>query len=316
MTTKFQNARVLGYGLTRASYPNHVLPRGDARRAVSQSDLKTIMSNPHKWLKGADDEGSDAMEFGSLVDCLLLTPEAYSKTYAMTPAMYIDQKTGVEKPWNFNANICKEWRDTLPAGVNIVSPSDVAEARKTVDNLYADNAIAGLLKGAKHQCLICAEYTAENGVTVPVAALIDIVPAKVSKRLADLKTARDASPDGWNRVVFKLGYHIQGAFYLDIFNAVPEHADDQRDGYRHIIVENEAPYEVGRRELDGEFIAIGRDQYQHALEAYATCLQSGVWPGADAPGEWTKTEAEPWMLLKSGKGMMRDQFAELQQGEP
>ena len=311
MTTKFTSARILGYGLTRSSYPNHALPRGDARRSVSQSDLKAIVSNPHKWLKGADDEGSDAMEFGSLVDCLLLTPDAFEATYRTTPETYVDQKTGVEKPWNFNANVCKEWRDTLPDGVNIVSPADVAEARKAVANLRADKAIAALLAGARHQCLIAAEYTADNGVTVPVAALIDIVPAKGNKRLADLKTARDASGGGWNRVVFKLGYHVQGAFYLDIWNSVPDNADDQRDGYIHIIVENETPYEVGRRELDAEFLTIGRDEYRHALNAYAECIAANEWPGYDKPGEFTLTCAEPWMLLRSGKGMMRDQFNEI-----
>ncbi len=308
--TKFQNARILGYGLTRASYPNHALPRGDARRSVSQSDLKTIASNPHRWIKGVDDEGTDAMQFGSLVDCMLLTPDAFAKQYAVTPETYRDEKTGIEKPWTFAAGICKAWRDSQPAGVEIIKAADLAGVNEAVANLKADAAIAALLSGAKAQAMVCADYTASNGLVLPVAGLIDIVPASGSKCLADLKTAKDASPDEWKRVVFYRGYHFQAAFYLDLWNAA--NPDDCRDTFRHIIAENAEPYEVGRRELDAEFIAIGRDQYQHALEAYATCLQTGEWPGADAPGEWTLTQAEPWMLLKSGKGMMRDQFAELQ----
>ena len=305
--SKFTNARIVGSNMTRDRYPNVGLPRGDAKLSISQSDLKIISSNSHKWRFGPEQEDTDATRFGALLDCILLTPEQFAARYAVIPETYHDEKTGAEKPWTFAANICKAWREQHE-GKDHVKTAEMGDAQRAVEVLKADPDIFALLTGAQCQVLITADFMAENGVIVPVAGLIDVVPAG-GPCLADVKTAADGSAGGWARQVFSRGMHVQAAFYLDLWNAA--NPDDQRSEFRHIVVENETPFEVGRRLLDAEFITLGRDHYEHALEKYARCLKSGNWPTFDLAGEWTLTSAEPWMLMRQGKEKLRDQYAEL-----
>lgn len=88
----------------------------------------------------------------------------------------------------------------------------------------------------------------------------------------DLKTsATAASVDGFARTVAKHGYDVQEAFYR---RAV------QRDiTFKFLVVESEAPHLVAVHELDIEWQQMGAAKVQRALELYAECSQSGVWPG-------------------------------------
>jgi hypothetical protein len=96
--------------------------------------------------------------------------------------------------------------------------------------------------------------------------------------LGDLKTTISAAPRSWLDTVFKRGYHIQAALYLDAYNAATGSNYTQ---FAHIVQENFAPYETARRVLDAEFIQLGRAAYRRALVDYCWCLANDKWPGFD-----------------------------------
>jgi exodeoxyribonuclease VIII len=65
-----------------------------------------------------------------------------------------------------------------------------------------------------------------------------------------------------------------------------------------VCVEKAAPYDVAVWQLDGEPLAMGREQYRSALKTLAECLASGEWPGRfpalqqfDVPG-WAYPDVE------------------------
>ena len=90
----------------------------------------------------------------------------------------------------------------------------------------------------------------------------------------DYKTTISADPDEFVRSVVKYGYHQQAAWYLDGLAA------NGIDGARFLFVAGEKtpPYPVSVIELDDEAIAEGRRLNRIAIDTYARCTDTGIWP--------------------------------------
>ena len=270
--------------------------RGSVDFVMSQSSLKQFAANPHKWRHGEKKDRTMPMLFGSLVDAMFLTPKEVKKRFAITPETYTNDK-GEEKPWSWNANVCKEWRNKQTKEIVSADMRDTAKA--AVASLKDCQLVADVLRCADTQVGLAANWKADNGVVVPLRGMIDILPKRDSaweSAIVDLKTAQDGSRGKWSRVIWDNGLHIQAAMYLDMYNAA---TDESREQFLHIIVESAHPHEVGRREVGMEFISLGRAQYRHWLNRYAECLKLNVWPGWEADNEWTLCSPEPWMILKA-----------------
>lgn len=90
-----------------------------AQDRLGSTDLAILHNRPADWWYASrhnpfrgDRTASAEMEFGSALHVLLLEGEdAYARKVVIKPATYIDAKTGEEKPWNGNANVCKAWAD-------------------------------------------------------------------------------------------------------------------------------------------------------------------------------------------------------------
>lgn len=98
----------------------------------------------------------------------------------------------------------------------------------------------------------------------------------------DLKTARDASPEGFSKSIQGWRYHVQAAFYLDgIAHARAAGGVDMPAprAFVFIGVEKTAPYAVGVYTLDAQSLEIGRREYREDLATYAECRGADVWPG-------------------------------------
>ncbi|WP_420110632.1 PD-(D/E)XK nuclease-like domain-containing protein [Pseudactinotalea sp.] len=112
-------------------------------------------------------------------------------------------------------------------------------------------------------------------------------------RAADLKTARDASPGGFNRAVGQHGYHIQERFYEDTHRA---ETGTGLESFHFIVVENTAPYLVGVYELDFMWDDIAAKKTKQARDLYRECTDTGVWPGYGTasltPPTWAVFESE------------------------
>lgn len=282
------------------------IQRGKPEFVMSRGELMRFAVNPWKWLRAEKDDQTAAMAHGSALDCLSLTPARFAEQYAVCPDTY-PSEGGTEKPWNWNANYCKDWRKTVEAeGREPIKPTDWDAARDAAARLMEDPLIARLFDCSQKQVQCMVEYRdKDTGLVVQIKTLIDLVPDKSSewgRFLADLKSANDAEIRAWEKAVFAHKYAEQAAMYVDAFNAV---TGENRDSFLHVVQESEAPYAVARRMLSDEFLTLGRDNYRRALKHYCRCIAEQKFPGYDDMNDnsanpivdgWRVTQPAPWMI--------------------
>lgn len=264
---------------------------GDPRLTMSRSQLERFAECPSKWLKSPSIETTNAMEFGSLVDCLVTTPPAFSELYAIYPEEYPDGKGGM-KPWSLNANYCKEWRDDQEKdGKTCIKLATFNEAVLAHDRLINDEEIGGIIQSSDMQVQIRAIWCDDaTGIKVQVKAMIDFLPGSgtaFGDTIYDLKVVADANPMKWDRYVFNQGLHYQGAMYRDMVNAA---TGLKYRNFANVAVESSAPYEPTVQQLSEEFLAMGRIAYQSDMRNYCQCLARQKWPsyprGIVEPSAW------------------------------
>jgi hypothetical protein len=298
----FKNGKVIGADISPAVYHRENARRGQKDLVMGRSALMEVLHNPHRWVMGFEPKDSDATAFGSLMDCKVLSPADFPTRFAVKPAQYPDEK-GQMKDWHGGSNWCKQWiKEHI--GQEHVSAQAQQESDQAVEYLLKDPAAGEFVRCSQKQVMVMAEYhDPETKLVIPVKTLIDLLPDKghpeFGRDMGDYKTSANAHPFAWGRDVKKYNYHVQGAFYLDVYEAaVPQ----ERLQFRHVIQENFFPWEVGRRYLTEDFLERGRLRYLEALQLYAQCLATGEWVGYERPREnavvirgWLQTDPEPWM---------------------
>lgn len=300
-----KNAKVVGANIQVESYLGQVqgVRRGDPQFVMSRSELMLAASCFSRWLAGYSFKDTDATSFGSLIDCLLTSPDQFDKRYIERPATYPAGKmhaqvkageieVGDPVPWSSAAKWCKEWT-AAHKGKEPVSADDMTDARAAVKRFYEDKEIADLLNCSAKQVMVVAEYHDEaTGLVVPTKCLIDLVPAKDSrfaKGLADLKTCRSADHRSFQKTVDQLNYDAQAAMILDHYVGA---TGEDRCEFLFALMENVFPFEPGKRYLSSEFVDLGRTKYVHALKRYCECLKTGIFPGFEEG--WTICDPDAW----------------------
>lgn len=274
------------------------IARGNPMKTMSQSELKKFAPCPHRWFSGHDEEETDAMRDGALVDIIILTPERFEKEYAIAPEVYPCEPTKkdprTEKPWNWNATFCADWKELQEAkGLSVVKSGHAADAWKAREVFMSNERLKAFHEGSRKQVQVNVVWEDdETGIVVPIKCLIDLVPdagTEFDNMLADFKRTNDAEYRKWARTVHSYQLHLQGAFYLDAYNAA---TGEKRNRFDHHIQEQVNPWEVTHRELSHEFIALGRTSYKSALANYSRALKTGNFYGYDN----AMVEPEIWMI--------------------
>lgn len=312
----FKNCKIFAIGSDAEDYHKPQAERGDMAFVISSSALRSVFAKcPEAWRSGWTLAASDSLEYGSLFDCLVLTPELFALRYCVQPSSYLadgakKSDSQVQKPWNNNATFCRDWKaQQKEAGKAVVSNAELADAQAAVRRLISDEQIKAFIDGSEKQVWVKGEWHDESGIVVPVQCLIDLVERDVPltrTRIGDLKTTKNAAPLAWARWARFAGYDVQAAWNLDMFNAA---SGRNIDLFEFILSESEFPYQTGRRlaidprtgdpESDeGSAIVSGRRQYRRMIADYCKCLKAGKWPGYDDTDEGsngaTELRADPY----------------------
>lgn len=294
----FSSARIVGKNVNPHDYFKQSVERGDPAFVMSRSDLCEFAHCPARWRNGYHRKDSDATEWGTLMDALVLQPHLIVVTD--------EWKT-------FRSADAKAWRDEQVAAGRIpVLACDHVEAINAVTVLLADPDIAQLLDQSDKSVHVEAIYEdGATGLKIRVKCLLDILPfaqSEFGRSIVDFKTAREAFPQVWARSVFDYQYHCQGAVYSDAYHLasveVKEHGEEAPRDFLHLIQENVAPYQVGKRLLSTEFLTLGRLEITTALRDYCQCLKTGEWPGYERNSRlnWKGfdiCDPAPWMLTQT-----------------
>lgn len=272
-----------------------------ASEGISSSGLRNFATCPARFKAGYVPPDTDAKEWGSLVDCLLLTPQQFDTRYSVKPDIYTNEK-GEKKPWNGNANVCREWV-AEQIGKEIVARDKVTDAKKAIKALMQDATILSFIEESDKQVWIAAEWHDDTtGLTVPIKALLDLVPrleSEFAKCAGDVKTTRNAGLIPWQRWLYQAGYHVQAAWNLDLLTAVN---GEDRNTFCFILSESFSPWQTSKRILSQDFLELGRAAYKRMISNYCRCLKADRWPGYDDTDEnsvqgWSLATPEPWMSM-------------------
>ena len=294
MPNPLVNARIISESTLPSDYMSQAAKRGEIGFEMSRSELCDFAPCPARWRAGYREGAStSSQEWGSLLDCVVLTPEQFESRYAIVPSEYQNEK-GEIKPWNFNANACKNWR-AANDGKDEVKSDALKDAHDAKAVLLGDPDIRDLLTDSARQVFVRADYEdRDTGLVIPVKCLIDIVPSPTGNNassLADLKTASFAGHEHWKRECVKYGYDLQAAMCIDMFSlASGRHITD----FLHVVQESFPPWQVAHPYFSGDWLNLARSKYIAILARYAQCLKTNVWPGYDTG--WTSMNLEEWMM--------------------
>jgi len=223
--------------LTNTEYHSH--------SAISSSDVKAVASKTLEHWRGQVRKEKAAFDMGTAVHAMLLQPDDDLITRGP-----IDRRGDKWKDLKLAADL--DGKLLLTSG-----DYDIAQA---MSESAMRNATAREL--LSHKDLICeASFFAIDPVT---GIEIKCRPDGCTKSglLLDVKTTRDASPDGFAREVHKFGYHIQAAFYTRVLRASGLPADQMH----FIAVEKEPPYAVGVHILTKEYLYLADQVVTRTLE--------------------------------------------------
>lgn len=248
-------------GSERSSY---VTQESVERRPLSKSSLWEFRKSPAHYLEYlfTKRESSPAMEFGSLVDCLVLTPELYEKRYVIMPKFDLRKKGSKEEQ--------AEWMEAN-AGKEFIYADTLARGKEVRDALYANKKSAEYLAQIT---LTQRKLTWRDKETdLPMIGYVDFESRTAEPEfIGDLKVYRDANPDDFPRSAYNSGLHVQAAGYLEGF---------RRSLFRFpkfifIVVEPEPPYGVAVYDkIDKDFLRLGQQELDDLRKRFRYCLDSG-----------------------------------------
>jgi len=241
-------------------------PEYDRVAAINWSSLKHILRSPQHYRHAllAQHHDTDAMRIGRAVHIAALEPDRYRAEVAV---------------WDGGRRAGKNW------GAFQIDHADreivtLAEHERIADIARAvrSNADAArYLEHGRHEVTMLWEASEPETEALPgwrfdcKSRLDAMSPLAV----IDLKSCRDGSPDGFGKAAWSMGYHCQGAYYVDANECVT----GVRLPYVLIAVESAPPHVVQVYVVPEAILELGRETYRACLRRLAECQRTNAWPG-------------------------------------
>lgn len=172
----------------------------------------------------------------------------------------------------------REWRDNAYAtGMTPLLEAEAVVVRQAAEAVHRHPLASALLSAGEPEVSL---FATDPDTGVKIKARPDW---NRPGYLVDLKTTADANPAKFGKTAAAYGYHIQAAWYLHTARLVGLADEDTK--FLFVLMEKAAPYLTSVVELDAPALSAGTKQMRRALDLYATCTETGQWPGypEDAP---------------------------------
>jgi exodeoxyribonuclease VIII len=258
--------------------PDHLY---HAHSALSSTGARRLLKSPAKfrYLQDHPEPHKDSFSLGTAVHTKILGTGANVITYPaehLTPSGAVSTKAATVA-----------WADEQRAnGLVVIGAAQAAQVDGMAEAVLADPDARDILETVAGREV--SLFTEVDGV--PTRARFDIYDGT---KAGDLKSARDASPKGFNAAVGRYGYHIQDRWYGEAHTAI---TGTELDAFKFIVVENTAPYLVCVYDLDFMWEDLAKERTEKARELWRRCTETNTWPGyASAtltPPTWAVYENE------------------------
>lgn len=203
-----------------------------------------------------------ALDFGTAFHSLVLEPLEFAVRFACGP----------EETWTRSGKPTKamqEWAEENE-GKTPLSPVVWDKMNRMRDAIRAHPKARRLISGETEATAIW-----DDPVTgVRCRGRFDLI-SDLSPSIVDLKTAADVTPDAFYRAIYRRGYFLQGAMYLQ---AAQELGLSQTRNFIILAIEKEPPYWIRIYNLEDEELIAGADALSYLLHLWKRCEESGEWP--------------------------------------
>lgn len=226
---------------------------------VSQTDLKIIedQSLEHYRDKRIFSHESEAFKVGKAIHKIILENHLFEKEYTHLPAG-LDKRTKAGR---------QEYQEIMGEGKIILSHDQFEICQSIKKRIDSRPKVKTLLEGGKAEISM---FHPHNELIHKKARIDCYRPGLI----CDLKSTRCAKPSAFEYEIFRNGYHVQAAYYIDITKEITGTAPR----YFIVAVEKSRPWGVTIHELSPKVIAVGRLYYQRALKKLETAIKENDWP--------------------------------------
>lgn len=257
-----------------------------AADGMSRSELaRTIEQSPYHThelkRERTEEEGprppgpkpSDEMAAGTLLHTVLLEPGTVYTRYAIGPEV----KSKSVKAWRDFAAAHPDRECITPLQHRVAVAQAQALSRTPLDNEPDAPTLSDLLHGARIEASAFWRDDA-SGLWCKCRPDAAVDVGKGRKRgwcLIDIKTSRSAKPEDFAKSVEPYAYDMQDSFYSEgwfIATGRPVLS------FMFAVVESQYPYVTKLFTLPAAWREYGGRRCRTALDIYAACERTGVWP--------------------------------------
>lgn len=253
---------------------------------TSKSDLGDFAACPLRYKYNKDHgikKGSDALRLGSLVDCLVLTPELFDMEYRCEPKRVALKKDGTPYANGQQDPAQKaEWEAAEAAGIVMLAPEELAHAKAIACRATEHLAERGLVLGKTFQSQVAMWVCLRSVGGVPLACpvvvtgMMDILPLE-GKSIDDLKTT-GLPVENEVKLMYTLEdfhYGVQAAMYTDMYNLC---TGEERDEFGFFFAgTGELPVMSREVVMQAEALEFYRAMYERWIIAYAAAHAMNDW---------------------------------------
>lgn len=227
--------------------------------SVSNSGLVLVDRSPAHYQSRDKWESTRAKEIGSAIHAALLEPDVFARDFFIVHGTHSRTDKAYRKA---KEDFGAEFTFTEDEGKKIIG---------TQQSILANKNARSLLDEPHYTEISIFANDPETGVLVRVR--FDLLTE--SGRCVDLKKTRDARSEEFQKAIWNYKYHRQAAFYCDVFHWF---TGTKLLSYEWWAIEEEAPHALKIYEPDDFCLDAGRFEYRRALDVYAECAESGIWP--------------------------------------
>lgn len=234
-----------------------------ARPEISASGLKILATKTprhfqHDYLEKKRKQ-TKTLEFGKAAHMALLEPERFARTYVVAPEC--DKRTKEGKA--LYAAFVEQHADAKH--IEHDDMQTILAMKEAIANKQAAQAV---IATGHAEVTMIAEIDG-----VPVRGRADWITLQ-TPLITDVKTAQDASPQGFERDAYKYGYHIQAWVYRTLYHAIT----GKWVPFVFLVTESAAPHCVAVYHASDEMLALGELQGRAALRVWKQCQESNNYP--------------------------------------
>jgi exodeoxyribonuclease VIII len=241
--------------------------------AMSAGGLKRMRQSPAHFFgmqldpdRPEPGEPSPAMKAGTLFHTALFEADQIEARYIVKP-----------EGMSFSSKEGKAWKAALPAGIEAIDADQLSKARTQAKRVRADPDMAALLSEGvpEASAFWVDDHTGELCKCRPDWTS----PAGDGVILVDGKSCPDASPDGFGRTAWNMGYLHTAAWYIDGYEAA---TGLKVYGYVFAAVEHDWPHVAKGWMVPDDLLEKARAENRRLLDLYAECKRTSNWPGYSA----------------------------------